>query len=154
MSGFKLPNSIFNRIAALPEFEAVPPSPGRDRRRNYLDTILSLAVTAESWHKCCEYGLTPQDVFPFYDEWDRAGLFAAIPLALGSIKPGWCRWLMALPTFTAPMRGRYNRQIAKPKKPKGLVIDLVLGRTYQVVKPTPALQIEDEKRVLIRSANS
>lgn len=130
MSGFKLPNSIFNKIAALPEFHAVVPG-AKDRRREYLDTILSLALTKESWTKCCVYGFTPQDVFTHYDDWDREELFSAIPLAFGSIRPDWCKWLMQLPTFTSPMRGRYHRQILKPKTPKGLVIDLVPGETYR-----------------------
>lgn len=135
MSGFKLPNSLFNKIAALPGFDAVPLAAGGDCRRKYLDTILSLAVTEESWHKCCEYGFTPQDVFIFFDDWERAGLFSTIPIALGTIRPDWCKWLMALPTWTAPMRGKYNRQIMKPKKPKNLVIDLVLDKTYRYVSP-------------------
>lgn len=128
MSGFKLPNSIFNKIAALPEFNVVPLN-NEDQRR-YLDTILSLALTKENWNRCAEYGLMPKDVFRFFDVWERAGLFSAIPVALTSVRSDSCKWLKLLPEFTTSMRGRYYRQISRPKNDKSLVIDLVLGKTY------------------------
>lgn len=129
MSGFKLPNSIFSKIAALPEFNAVGSHEKNNRR--YLDTILSLALTKENWNRCADYGLIPKDVFFYFDEWERAGLFSVVPVVLTTIRSDSCKWLKLLPDFTSPMRSRYYRQIARPKHKKSLVIDLVLGETYR-----------------------
>lgn len=138
MPGFKLPNSIFNKIAALPEFNAIAPKQN-DQRRTYLNTILSLAWTEEPWSNCCNYGMTPQDLFTYFDEWERSGLFAVIPMALRPIRNDLYKWLNQLPRFTTPLRGRYKRQVLGPNKPREMTIDLVLNETYRYVTETPFL---------------
>ena len=142
MIRFSLPDSIYKKIVALPEYAAAKNEVPPEKIRSCLTAVLWIAFGDNSWEEdVCMFGVTANEAFSCFDRWQRAGLFQLIPYAVKPIKNKDWAWLEYLPKFTKNIRAIYNREILGTRRVKTVsmeerdrqVLDL-LAKTQTVVR--------------------
>lgn len=119
MIKFRLPDSIYTKIATLPEFAAAKNEVAPEKIRSCLTAVLWIAFGENSWAEdVCMFGVTPHEAFSCFDRWQRAGLFQLVPVAVKPIRNKDWAWLEYLPKFTKNIRAIYNREVLGSRRLK------------------------------------